>query len=258
MITTDMAALINANLPILVPAFFLTALIYSAGGFGGGSTYSALLLYASVPVHAIPLVSLPCNIVVSGTGFLRAVRNGTMDAGTLGRILLVSVPSAFLGGLVPVSQRLFLVLLAAVLLFTGAASLVRAFVSRREEILLSIPTRVRAEPSAAIIGFVSGIVGIGGGIMLSPVLQREPGADSRRVTATTSGFIAFNSLAALVARFPIVPSDLLGPILILVGTVFVGGMVGSGIAIRGLSADRLSLITGVLLVTVALRAFVQS
>lgn len=264
----------------LMIVFFVTAVLYSAAGFGGGSTYSAVLLGARVPAPIVPLISLPCNIVVSGTGFMRALRRDIVPVRLLFSILIASVPSAFVGGIIPLSRELFLLLLAVVLLYAGTASLITGwraeFGRRRREVddggvQLDLARAGEARPrivvAGALIGFVSGLVGIGGGIMLSPILQRERILVPRQISALSAGFILFNSVAALSGKVITAAgheligttgrlSALLLPTAILAGVVMIGGLIGSSIAIRGLTAGRLRLITGVLLVSVALRVLV--
>lgn len=264
----------------LTLAFFVTAVLYSSAGFGGGSTYSAILLGVRVPAPVVPLISLPANIVVSGTGFLRALRRDLVPVRLLFSILIVSVPAAFAGGIIPISRELFLLLLAVVLLYAGAASLyagVRSEFGRGssipgeagEQLDLSRAgeVRLRIIVAGAVIGFVSGLVGIGGGIMLSPILQREGILSPQRVSSLSAGFILFNSVAALAGKVVtavstefygavVSVSAVLLPAIVLVGVVLSGGLIGSGIAIRGLTAGRLRLITGALLVSVSLRVLV--
>jgi uncharacterized membrane protein YfcA len=260
--------------------FFVTAVLYSAAGFGGGSTYSAVLLGARVPAPIVPLISLPCNIVVSGTGFVRALRREIVPVRLLFSILIVSVPAAFAGGIIPLSRELFLMLLAMVLLYAGGASLVTGWRSefgrRRGNVAatgeyLDLSGAGEARPrivvAGALIGFVSGLVGIGGGIMLSPILQRERILLPREVSALSAGFILFNSVAALSGKLISAMGGELhsttagltevAPLTaMLAGIVMIGGLVGSSIAVRGLTAGRLRLITGVLLVSVSLRVLV--
>jgi uncharacterized membrane protein YfcA len=264
----------------LAIVFFVTAVLYSAAGFGGGSTYSAVLLGVRVPAPIVPLISLPCNIVVSGTGFLRALRREIVPVRLLFSILIVSVPAAFLGGIIPLSRELFLTLLAMVLLYAGGASLVTGWRSefgrqpRAAEVtgvhLTSSGAGEEGRPriivAGALIGFVSGLVGIGGGIMLSPILQRERILRPQEVSALSAGFILFNSVAALSGKLIAAGTELhrttvgLAPLVVptatLAGIVLIGGLIGSSVALRGLTAGRLRLITGVLLVSVSLRVLV--
>ncbi len=266
----------------LIVAFFVTAVLYSSVGFGGGSTYSAILLETALPAPMIPLVSLPCNIVVSGTGFIRMVRRGAVPGRTIAAIVLLSVPAAFAGGITPVSRTVFLTLLSVILLYAGIMGIFQGI--RRErgtskastaatvsipatipggEIVQGVRPPMQIIIAGALIGYVSGIVGIGGGILLSPILQREGTIPPRQISAVSAGFIFLNSLAALSGKYlafiasPDGLADLRQGLLLvafLIPTVLLGGYIGSTVAVRGLTPGRLRILTGVLLVVVALRA----
>lgn len=283
------------SMQILLPGvFFVTALLYSTAGFGGGSTYSAVLSQTSLPRFMIPLVSLPCNIVVSGTGFLRLLRSGEVPVNQLLRITLVSVPSAFLGGLVPVSRRLFILLLGILLLYAGVQALITHLVPKsrptpsrgtdaasdtpRRPFPLGIrpasPARLPAQDSreqsllprnlpgpflyaaGTAIGFVSGITGIGGGIVLSPLLWRYTSLAPRAIAGMSSGFILLNSLAGLsgqIMKSGLPDSSILNLTAGLVIAVALGGQIGSRILTRSISVRVLGIGTGSLLVAAAIR-----
>src|SRR5436190_21805466 len=107
----------------LIPAFFGTALLYASVGFGGGSTYSALLALAGTDYRILPVVSLACNIVVVSGGVIRFARAGQMPWRGALALSLVGAPLAFLGGLTPIKESAFLTLLGASLVFAAVALL---------------------------------------------------------------------------------------------------------------------------------------
>jgi len=92
-------------MPGLAALFGLTALLYAAVGFGGGSTYTALLLLGGVAVGLVPAISLACNVVVVTGGTIRFARAGVMPWAKALPLIVVAAPLAFLGGLTPVKQR---------------------------------------------------------------------------------------------------------------------------------------------------------
>lgn len=226
-------------------AFFLVAAAYSSAGFGGGSTYSALLSQIGLQAHQIPLVSLPCNIAVSGAGFFRFLRHRLVPLRELMLICLVSMPAAFLGGRLPVPPRLFFLTLGMTLLFAGLVGVSRLLNADDRTPALREEAAVPAPPGlllllGAIIGFVSGIAGIGGGILLSPILLRRTDADPRHVAALASGFIFLNSLAGLggqIARTGLPPIGELALIATLVLSVLAGGALGTTFALKQWSRD---------------------
>lgn len=149
----------------LVGGFFVTALLYAAVGFGGGSTYSALMALAGVDYRILPLISLACNIVVVAGSTLRFARAGVTP--WRGAILLTALaaPAAMLGGLTPIDKASFLTLLGGSLLLTGIT------------LLLPVAKALDDQPAwfarwmpfvAAPIGYLAGLVGIGGGISGAP------------------------------------------------------------------------------------------
>ena len=260
----------------LLLAFVMVATAYSSAGFGGGSTYSALLAQAGLPAATVPLVSLPCNAVVSGAGFIRFLRRGLVPVRELMLISLVSMPASFFGGRLRVEPQLFFTTLGAVLLFaglSGVARLVRAKPWRPDDArgfgtidivpgdaAASLPVPLPALlVLGAMIGFVSGVAGIGGGIMLSPVLLRYPGVQARSVAALSSGFIFLNSIAGFAGQIaksgPPGGSALLF-IAVLAGFVLAGGSVGTSIALRRSSQQTIRGATGVLLSLVGRRLLV--
>jgi hypothetical protein len=217
----------------LPPAFFATALLYAAVGFGGGSTYSALLSLAGFDYQLLPIVSLCCNVVVVTGGTIRFARAGEMPWRRALTLALVAAPLAFLGGLTPIKEATFLVLLGLSLVGAGLALfLPRAPEREAEPALAARHVAVIAAP----LGYLAGLVGIGGGIFLAPLLHLTRWARARQIAATASLFILINSIAGLIGqlakngpeRFGEAPSGAL-PLLI---AVVLGGQLGTLLALR--------------------------
>ncbi|MEM8726984.1 MAG: sulfite exporter TauE/SafE family protein, partial [Pseudomonadota bacterium] len=152
----------------LAAAFFATALLYAAVGFGGGSTYAALLALSGLDYRLLPLVALACNIVVVAGSTMRFARAGVTP--WRGAILLtvLAAPAALIGGLVPIDQATFMLLLGASLVLTGVTMVIPV----SEEVSTEPTALARFMPViAAPLGFLAGLVGIGGGIFLAPLLH---------------------------------------------------------------------------------------
>ncbi len=182
---------------LLTLAFFITALAYSMVGFGGGSTYNALLVLADVDYRLIPAIALICNILVVSGGVYWFWREGHINLRKILPFLALSVPMAWLGGRIPVSQQWFVGLLGFTLLLTGVQMLAGGSrVNSNHRHRLVNPWLVGL-PSGAAIGLLSGIVGIGGGIFLSPVLHLTRWAGAYKIAAASSAFILLNSMAGL-------------------------------------------------------------
>jgi hypothetical protein len=182
---------------LLTLAFFITALAYSMVGFGGGSTYNALLVLADVDYRLIPPIALICNILVVSGGVYWFWREGHFNIREILPFIALSVPMAWVGGRFPVSQQWFVALLGFTLLLTGVQMLAgRSGVDNNHRHRLVNPWLIGL-PSGAAIGMLSGMVGIGGGIFLSPLLHVTRWAGAYKIAAASSAFILFNSFAGL-------------------------------------------------------------
>lgn len=241
-------------MPLLAAAFALTALLYAAVGFGGGSTYSALLALAGVDYRLLPILSLLCNVVVVAGSTVRFARAGITPWRGAALLTGVAAPAAFLGGLTPIGETAFLALLGTSLVLTGVTLLLPRL--RANE---GVPSRAaRWMPLLALpIGYLAGLVGIGGGIFLAPFLHLTRWNGAREIAATASLFILVNSLFGLVGQLLKNGTDLAGaaiafglPLLI---AVAVGGQVGSLLAVKFLSQQLIRWLTAALTIWVGAR-----
>ena len=186
----------------LLPLFALTALLYASVGFGGGSTYTALLTLTDLDHKTLPLVSLVCNLLVTTASVWHFHRQKLYRAREMLTILALSVPASFLGGVTPIDRSTFLGLLALSLLFAGITLLISAL--RRNETYEDRGERSRSWIAPIIgggVGYLSGLVGIGGGIFLAPILHHLKWDTPKRIAALASAYIAANSLAALFGKY---------------------------------------------------------
>ncbi len=220
----------------LAPGFFATALLYASVGFGGGSTYSALLALAGTDYRILPIISLACNVVVVTGSTLRFAKAKQVPWRGALVLAVAAAPMAFLGGLTPVKEKTFLLLLGASLVAAGLALLL----PRRENAAAAAPSLlVKWMPlAAAPLGYLAGLVGIGGGIFLAPLLHFTRWAPARAIAATTSLFILINSLTGIAGQLaksgPERMGEALGfgwPLLL---AVVIGGQIGSLLALRWL------------------------
>jgi uncharacterized membrane protein YfcA len=236
---------------LLAAAFALTALLYAAVGFGGGSTYSALLALAGFDYRLLPILSLACNIVVVAGSTVRFARAGlTPWRGAL-TLTAVAAPAALLGGLTPIREAAFLTLLGASLVLTGLTLLLPATATRDAE----ATQMARWMPLvAAPLGYLAGLVGIGGGIFLAPLLHLARWNGARQIAATAALFILVNSLFGLAGQLlksgteRISEAAALGlPLLI---AVVIGGQIGSLLAVRYLPQSAIRWLTAALTIYV--------
>ena len=183
---------------MLTLGFFFIALLYSIVGFGGGSSYLALLAIAEIPYELMPRLSLICNLLVVSGGCWHYYRNGNFNKRRVLPFVLSSVPFAFLGGLYPISEQTFMTLLAVSLLIAGIRLL---FVRKTESELVTPPSALSSFFIGSCLGLLSGLVGLGGGIFLSPIMLNFKWGKPKEVAATASTFIFLNSLAGLGGQF---------------------------------------------------------
>lgn len=242
-------------MPVLAIGFFVTALLYAAVGFGGGSTYAALLALAGLDYRLLPVVALACNIIVVAGGTLRFARAKVTPWRGAIALTVLAAPAAFIGGLTPIGREGFVTLLGASLLVTGATM----FVPKRKEEPDRAPGKfAKAVPLAALpLGYLAGLVGIGGGIFLAPLLHLARWNSARAIAASASFFILVNSIFGLAGqmlkRGPEILGDALYPALPLLIAVAIGGQLGSLLAIRHLSQRLIRVLTGVLVIWVGAR-----
>ena len=239
---------------LLAGAFFVVALLYASVGFGGGSTYSALLALSGFDYRLIPVLSLACNIIVVTGGSIRFARAGITPWRGAILLTMIAAPAAFLGGLMPISREAFLLLLGGSLLLTGLGLLLP--IAGGES---ATPTRfARFVPiAAAPIGFLAGLVGIGGGIFLAPLLHLTRWNSARAVAATASLFILVNSVFGIGGQLLKNDSELLGQAiangLSLLLAVVVGGQIGGLLAVKFLPQRNIRWLTAALVIWVGLR-----
>ena len=244
----------------LILAFLLTAVLYASAGFGGGSTYTALLAVSGAPFYVIPVVSLLCNICVVAGNSIRYFRARLIRLTDAWPLFILSIPAAFIGGRLNVSETVFIGLLCLALLLAGGRML---FSGDKEFEAQGV---LRRNPFACAliggaIGFYSGIVGIGGGIFLAPVLYKFRWGRAQEIAAACSVFILVNSLSGLggqvvkIGQLDLLPEII--PYAPLILAVLIGGTIGNVMSLKFLKPIVLRRITGFLILAVAIRLAVK-
>ena len=239
---------------LLAILFFVTAILYSSVGFGGGSTYLALLLIWGIPYFIFPVIALTCNIIVVSGNCINYIKAGNLNFKLLFPYLVGSIPLAYIGGSLPIEKKLFEILLFFVLATAGALMLInfKAYEDKQEsyqKIPISISILI-----GGILGFLSGVVGIGGGIFLSPILFLIKAGKPKHIVTTASLFILINSIAGIIGQltknFVFIELQNYWYLLLI---VLVGGQIGNYLNLRILPTRILALITGTLVLFVAVR-----
>ena len=205
--------------------FFLIALAYSVVGFAGGSSYLLVLTLAGLSHMQSAPVALVCNLVVSSLGVWNFYRAGHLKWSLVLPFMVLSIPMAFVGSMFQVSKKVWLVLLGISLALAG----LRLLLSKIEFESSRVSTQrlwKTGLPAGAAMGFFSGMIGLGGGIFLSPFLILTRLATIKQASAAASVFIFVNSLSGLIGKIQhgaVFPDFL--PMLVL--SALCGGWIGS-------------------------------
>ena len=245
------------TLPLL---FFFVAMLYSTVGFGGGSSYLALLVLFEFPYEMVPPLALICNLVVVTGGSFLFVRAGHCSWTLTLPFILTSIPFAYLGGSIHVEEDLFLFILGVCLLVSG----LRMLRVQRKKLRTTLDTSPLQLWSCgpcvgAVLGFVSGLVGIGGGIFLAPILHNINWGKPKQIAATSSVFILVNSLAGLIGQWIKHPglAQWSNGYFLLFLAVLAGGQLGSRMGVHKLSQRSVMRLTAVLVLLVAGRILLK-
>ena len=239
---------------ILSILFFVTAILYSSVGFGGGSTYLALLLIWDVPYYIFPVIALFCNVIVVSGNSINYVRAGNLSLRLIIPYLIGSIPFAFLGGSINIDKYIFEILFFFVLSVAAILLLINSNSFKTENIKIKEINNFTSILIGSILGFVSGIVGIGGGIFLSPILFLMKAGYPKQIATTASLFILINSISGILGQLTKenVINDILNywPLFIV---VLLGGQLGNFLNLRFLSNKILAVMTSLLVIFVAIR-----
>ena len=239
---------------ILTIFFFITAILYSSVGFGGGSTYLALLLIWDIPYYIIPVIALICNIIVVSNNSFNYIRAGNYNLKLLIPFLIGSIPLSFIGGTLIIKKEIFESLLFIVLLVAGLLILINNKSYKNEIIIIKKINIFFSFFIGSILGLISGLVGIGGGIFLSPILYLLKLEKPKIIATTASLFILINSISGILGQFTkeLILSEILSYWLFF-SSVFVGGLIGNYLNIKIFSNRILAIITSLLVIFVAIR-----
>ena len=239
---------------LLATLFLVTAALYSSVGLGGGSTYLALLLIWGVPYFIFPVLALSCNVIVVSGNCFNYIKAGNLNLRLLIPYLIGSIPLAYIGGSLPIEKKFFEILLFLVLAVAGILLL---FNFRSYDDKESSYRQIPAPLSILIggtLGFISGVVGIGGGIFLSPILFLIRAARPKHIVTAASLFILINSIFGIIGQ--LTKNDVLTEVSnywYLLVAVLVGGQVGNFLNLRILPTRILALVTACLVLFVAIR-----
>ena len=213
---------IDTWLPLL---FFVVAFVYSSVGMGGGSSYTALMVLTGFSTLAIPMVSLSLNLLVTTLGSYNFLRNRHGKWRIIMPFLLSAIPFAYVGGALQLPKSVFLWVLLASLLLVAA----RIYLWQNTSFNLQLSPKQKIGVSlfaGSILGLIAGIVGIGGGVYLVPLIIMLNLGTAKQAAAAGVVFVWVVSLSGLVSRLQYNSIDLLNYVP-LIGAVLIGGFLGS-------------------------------
>jgi len=240
--------------PWLVAAlFFFVAYTYSGVGLGGGSAYTALMAILGFNSLTIPMISLLLNLIVTSVGSFNFIRNRHVRLSLLLPFLVSSIPMAYLGGTIQLPTEVFYWALLLSLIFVA----VRLYIWKNSSLRLDLGVGQRLAVSlisGAVLGLVAGIVGIGGGIYLVPLIIILGLGTTKEAAACGAIFIWLNSLSGLVARLQYNAIDLHEYVPLIVA-VFLGGALGSFMGAGRYSPQTMERVLGVLVIVAIVLLF---
>ena len=239
---------------ILTILFFITAILYASVGFGGGSTYLALMLIWEIPYYIFPIIALFCNIIVVSGNSINFVKSGNINLKLILPYLIGSIPFAFIGASISIEKEFFEILLFLVLILAGFFLLIESNTFNKNNLKINSISIFVSIFIGSTIGFVSGLVGIGGGIFLSPILFLLKAGYPKHITSSASLFILINSIFGVAGQLTkeIVFNEFLNywPLFF---AVLIGGQIGNYLNIKFLSNKALALLTSLLIIFIAIR-----
>jgi len=210
----------------LILLFFGIAALYATAGFGGGSSYLAIMALFGLSMLTLRPVALLCNVVVVSGNLWVFWRSGQLNLRKAAPLALAGIPMAFLGGYWILKEQTYFILLGCSLIVAAAAMWIQA----RPESHVQPATALRPAVNLGLggsLGFLAGLTGIGGGIFLSPVLHLMRWDKPKVIAATASFFIFCQSIAGIsgqIARGAQIDWKLVLPLLI---AVWLGGQLGA-------------------------------
>jgi uncharacterized membrane protein YfcA len=212
------------------------------------------MLIWEIPFYIIPILALCCNIIVVSGNSINYIRSGNLNFNLLLPYLVGSIPFAFFGASISISKELFEILLFVILFIAGILLLIKNKSYNKDQIEINSIPKIISILVGSIIGFISGIVGIGGGIFLSPILFLLKAGYPKHIATTASIFILINSIFGVAGQLTknIVFDEFLNywPLFL---CVLIGGQIGNLLNIKFLSNKTLALITSILVIFVSIR-----
>lgn len=241
------------ELVFLTIGFFFIATLYSSIGFGGGSSYLALLALFLAGFFSIRSVALLCNLVVVSGSCYMYYKNRLLNFKRYLPFVITSIPMAFLGAVFKMEEQVFFGILGVALILSSVFLCWQTLTKNQGDVKKNYPAYIPYVIGAAI-GLLSGMVGIGGGIFLAPVLHHIKWDRPFKIAALASFFILVNSISGIAGL--LVNETFIFPgteTLFLAAAVFLGGQVGIRLSLKKLTGTGIKLITAFLVLMVGIK-----
>ena len=207
---------------LILLALFTVAILYSSVGHGGASGYLAVMALLAVAPEITRPTALVLNVFVATIGTIQFYRAGHFSWRILLPFAITSIPFAFLGGMISLPTSAYKIVLGSVLILAA----IRLAWNLKSDAETTEPNILVALLIGAVIGLLSGLVGVGGGIFLTPILLLMDWAETRTAAGVSAMFILVNSIAGLAGNYAQV-TNLPSNVWIWVGAAVLGGVIGS-------------------------------
>lgn len=240
----------------IYPLLFTVAALYSSVGHGGASGYLALFAMFGLATPLVAPIALVLNILVASTSFWRYSAGGFFSWKMLLPFILLSIPAAFIGGAIHISPQTYSVVLGGALILSAARILVIRNHHRAGQSAEYVVSWKWGLPIGALLGLISGMTGIGGGVFLSPILLLAGWADIKRSAALASAFIVLNSISGLVGQLTRVSLDVAALVPLAIAVVL-GGALGSYAGATRIQTRWLHILLSVVLLIAGAKLVVQ-
>jgi len=242
----------------LALSFFVVAFLYSSVGFGGGSSYLAILTLAITSFFVIRSTALLCNLVVVTGSCLLFLRAGHLNIKRFLPFILTSIPLAFIGAMFRLKETVFFIILGVVLVLAAVSLIFQTLNFKYDFEPKNYPVWLSYGIGSSV-GLLSGLVGIGGGIFLAPILNYMKWDNPIKIAALSSFFILVNSLSGITGLLIGGTFEVFWPeLVLLLLAVFLGGQLGVRLALIRIPAKGIRILTAVLVFVVGLRVLLNN
>jgi uncharacterized protein len=227
----------------IIVAIFIVAVLYSSVGHGGASGYLAVMAFLSVAPEVTRPTALVLNLFVASIATIQFYRSGYFSWRIFLPFAVASIPMAFFGGMVHLPTNVYKIVLGAVLIFAAF----RLAINLKGDDEVRQPPIVWALLIGAVIGLLSGLVGVGGGIFLTPVLLLARWSETKTAAGVSAMFILVNSISGLAGNFR-QAMELSSDVWLWIVAAVAGGIIGSTLGSRRFNSLTLRRVLALVLV----------